>query len=92
MLLNGQASCFIGQGKYEEADHALQEALEKDSNNTDTLVNMVVLCQLSGKASEVCNRYLNQLTDSAPDHYLVREMQAKERDFNSLAKMYSTRA
>ena len=89
LLLNGQATCYIGQGKYEEADHALQEALEKDSNNTDTLVNMVVLCQLSGKAPEVCNRYLNQLTDSAPDHYLVKEMQAKERDFNSIAKMYT---
>ena len=89
LLLNGQATCYIGQGKYEEADLALQEALEKDSNNTDTLVNLVVLSQLSGKAPEVCNRYLSQLTESAPNHYLVKEFQIKERDFDSLAIQYA---
>nr|CAG4634949.1 EOG090X0A8E [Alona affinis] len=92
LLLNGQANCFIGQGKYEEADSALQEALEKDSNNTDTLVNLMVLSQLAGKAPEVYSRYLSQLTDSAPDHLLVKEFQAKERDFNSLANQYTASA
>nr|CAG4641896.1 EOG090X0A8E [Eurycercus lamellatus] len=89
LLLNGQANCFIGQGKFDEADSVLQEALEKDSNNTDTLVNLMVLSQLSGKAPEVFNRYLSQLTDSAPDHLFVKEFQAKERDFNSLIKQYA---
>merc|ERR1712136_78044 len=77
MLLNGQATCFISQGKYEEAESALQEALEKDSNNSDTLVNLIVLSQLSSKAPEVCQRYLSQLNDSAPDHPLVKEFSAK---------------
>jgi len=86
MLLNGQATCFISQGKYEEAESALQEALEKDSNNTDTLVNLVVLSQLSSKAPEVCQRYLSQLNDSAPDHPLVRDFSAKDRDFETFAK------
>jgi len=88
MLLNGQATCFISQGKYEEAESALQEALEKDSNNTDTLVNLVVLSQLSSKAPEVCQRYLSQLNDSAPDHPLVRDFSAKDRDFETFAKQY----
>nr|CAG4642678.1 EOG090X0A8E [Evadne anonyx] len=88
MLLNGQATCFISQGKFEEAESALQEALEKDSNNTDTLVNLVVLSQLSSKAPEVCQRYLRQLNDSAPDHPLVRDFSAKERDFETFAKQY----
>jgi len=88
LLLNGQATCFISQGKYEEADSSLQEALEKDSNNTDTLVNLVVLSQLSSKAPEVCNRYLSQLNDSAPDHPLVKDFAAKERDFDTFAKQY----
>jgi len=88
MLLNGQATCFISQGKFEEAESALQEALEKDSNNTDTLVNLVVLSQLSSKAPEVCQRYLSQLNDSAPDHPLVRDFAAKERDFETFARQY----
>ncbi len=89
LLLNGQATCFIGQGKYEEAESALQDALEKDSNNTDTLVNLVVLSQLSSKAPEVSNRYLSQLIDSAPDHPFVKEFQVKERDFDMHAKQYT---
>ena len=89
LLLNGQATCCIGQGKYEEAECALQDALEKDSNNTDTLVNLVVLSQLSSKTPEVCNRYLSQLIDSAPDHPFVKEFQAKERDFDILCKQYT---
>nr|CAG4648100.1 EOG090X0A8E [Moina brachiata]SVE93153.1 EOG090X0A8E [Moina brachiata] len=64
-LLNGQATCLIGQGKYEEAEAKLQEALEKDSNNTETLINMTVLSHLTGKSVETCNRSLNQLSDSA---------------------------
>ena len=33
------------QGKYPEAETALGEAIEKDPNNPETLVNMIVLAQ-----------------------------------------------
>nr|CAG4645692.1 EOG090X0A8E [Lynceus sp. MCZ IZ 141354] len=87
-LLNGQATAYIGQGKYEEAESALQEALEKDSNNSDTLVNLIVLSQLTGKTPEVCSRYVNQLKDSAPQHPFIQELSAKEREFERLAAHY----
>lgn len=53
LLLNGQATCFMGQGKYQEAQTALQEALEKDSNAPDALVNMTALSHYLGKPPEV---------------------------------------
>ena len=59
MLLNGQAVTFLAQGKYSEAESALNEAMEKDPNNVDTLVNMIVLSQHQGKAPEVRNHRQN---------------------------------
>lgn len=53
VLLNGQAVCFLGQAKYEEAEGALQEALDKDPNNPDTLINMMVLAHHTAKPPEV---------------------------------------
>lgn len=53
MLLNGQAVCYIGQEKYEEAEQALRESLDKDPNNYDTLINLIVLSQQTEKNQDV---------------------------------------
>jgi len=89
MLLNGQAVCLIGQGKYEEAEAALQEVMDKDSNNPDTLMNMIVLTRHLSKPVEVCNRYLAQMKDSYSDHQFVKDYHLKQNEFERLAQQYS---
>lgn len=89
LLLNGQATCFIHQGRYEEADSALQESISKDTNNADALINMIVLSQHSGKPPEVANRYLIQLQEFHKNHPFVKDYASKEAEFDRLVVQYA---
>jgi len=88
LLLNSQASCLILQQKYEQAEQLMHEAMEKDSNNPDTLINLILLTQHLGKPVEQCNRYMSQLKDGFPNHPWTKEYVQKEKDFDRLCQQY----
>jgi len=89
LLLNMLAVCYIAQGKYTDADTSLQEALEKDPNSADALINLFMTSSFVGKAPEVSNRFLSQLKDAHPNHPFVQDYYKKESEFEMVAKIFS---
>ena len=53
LLLVGQASVLILQQKYDEAEKLLQEAQQRDSNNAEALINLIIVSEQLGKGEEV---------------------------------------
>lgn len=49
LSLISQAVAEIHLGRYEEAEAALKQAMEKDPSNADAIANMIVLSILSGR-------------------------------------------
>ena len=48
LSLISQAICEIHLGRYEEAEAALKQVVEKEPNNADAIANMIVLSIISG--------------------------------------------
>lgn len=92
LLLNGKAAAELCSGRTEQAEVSLNESMEKDSNNADNLINMIVYSQFIGKPQEISNRYLSQLKDSHSEHQFVKDYAAKEREFDNICLQYTPSA
>jgi len=88
-LLNAQATCYIRMGKYDDAESIMQDAVEKDSNNADTTINMAVLSQLMGKSAELSNRMVSQMKSSHQGHKWAQDFAAAEEKFNRCVAAFS---
>ncbi|XP_055588180.1 coatomer subunit epsilon [Uranotaenia lowii] len=88
LLLNGQAVCYIGQQKYDDAENVLRECLNRDPNNYDALINLLVLSQQKEKTNSQFSRYLSQLLDEHKDSALVSNYNRKQSEFDRLVLQY----
>jgi coatomer protein complex subunit epsilon len=88
LLLNLLACCYAAQGKYHDVETVLQESLDKDPNNADTLINLFVNSNYVGKTPEVANRYFSQLKDAHANHPFVQNYYKKENEFDRVSKIF----
>ncbi|KAJ3038620.1 hypothetical protein HDV00_000464 [Rhizophlyctis rosea] len=88
-LLTGQAVCRMQAGRFSDAEELLLESLNKNPNDAETLANLAICANATGKPVDVANRYINQLKDVAPSHPFIEELQLKESFFDRSAQRFT---
>jgi coatomer protein complex subunit epsilon len=83
-LLNAAAVCNMHLGKWEEAETALKDAIQKDPNNQGALVNLALVCTQTAK-HPLAQRYLAQLKTSTKLHPWIQAVDRAEKEFDEAA-------
>jgi len=94
LLLNGLAATHLKKldkqpDEAKNAEKLLLQALEKNANDVDTLVNLSALYQHLRKPKEVVTRYLNQAKSRAPKHPWIKELEMLDQSWDRLVSRYS---
>ncbi|KAM0085202.1 hypothetical protein ACKRZS_002648 [Fusarium odoratissimum] len=84
--LVSQAVCELHLGRTEEAQAALEQALEKDADNADAIANLLVLNVISGNQSD---EFAQKLRSVKPDHQFLADLEEKSALFDKAATKYS---
>ncbi|KAF5672966.1 Coatomer subunit epsilon [Fusarium denticulatum] len=84
--LVSQAVCELHLGRTEEAQAALEQALEKDANNADAIANLLVLNVISGNQSD---EFAQKLKSVKPNHQFLADLEEKSALFDKAATKYS---
>ncbi|KAL7954840.1 coatomer subunit epsilon [Trichoderma compactum] len=87
--LIAQAVCEIHLGRLEEAQSALEQAIQKDPTNADGIANHLVLNSISGNSTE---ELLESLKKANPSHQLLLDLEEKSSLFDKAAEKYSAKA
>lgn len=88
--LVGQAVAELHLGRTEEAEVALNQALEADNADVQALANAIVLACIVGKSKEDRTRdLLEMLRQRDEEHYLVKDLAEKGSLFDTAAAKYA---
>ncbi|TFB04368.1 Coatomer subunit epsilon [Trichoderma ghanense] len=88
--LVAQAVCEIHLGRLEEAQSALEQALQKEPSNAEGIANLVVLNSIAGHNNT--EELLESLKKVNPHHQLVLDLEDKSSLFDKAAAKYSAKA
>ncbi|KAL7799026.1 coatomer subunit epsilon [Trichoderma ceciliae] len=87
--LVAQAVCEIHLGRLEEAQSALEQAIQKDPTNAEGIANLLVLNSISGNNTD---ELLESLKKMNPNHQLLVDLEEKSNLFDKAAAKYSAKA
>lgn len=86
--LNGLASAYIAMRRFDDAEKALNDALESDPESADTLANVVTLLVQAGKTGKSYMDAVAKLRAVAPTHPYVEAIGRAEDMFDRVAASY----
>ncbi|KAI9680663.1 MAG: hypothetical protein M1817_004103 [Caeruleum heppii] len=86
--LLGQAVAELHLGRLPEAEAAMQQAMDRDSNDADVLANNIVLSVISAKGAAPLT---SDLESSSPEHQFLLDVQAKSTQFDTASAKYSAK-
>ncbi|KAL3422977.1 coatomer subunit epsilon [Phlyctema vagabunda] len=86
--LVAQAIAEIHLGRLEEAESALDQALERDPQNAEAIANKIVLSVISGNDPK---ELVSTLASTTPEHIFLQDLQEKSDLFDKAATKYSAK-
>ena len=86
--LVAQAVSELHLGRYDEAQAALQQAIELNPNSADTIANLIVLNTLLGKKAEV-EQLKQQLAVVDGKHPQLADWEEKRAEFHRATSRYT---
>ncbi|KAH6609609.1 tetratricopeptide repeat-containing [Trichoderma cornu-damae] len=87
--LIAQAVCEIHLGRLEEAQSALELAIQKDPRNAEGIANLLVLNSISGNNTDELFESLKKVN---PNHQLLLDLEEKSNLFDKAASKYTAKA
>ncbi|KAI1176558.1 coatomer epsilon subunit-domain-containing protein [Nemania sp. FL0916] len=88
LTLVSQAVCELHLGRVEEAQSALEQALQKQPDYADAIANLLVLTVITGKDP---SELTSSLKKSAPQHPLLVDLEEKSDLFDKAASKFSAK-
>ncbi|GMF64826.1 unnamed protein product [Phytophthora lilii] len=86
LLLNGAAAAFMALRNFAEAERLLLEALAKDPQSEDTLVNLIAA---SAHLNKPTHQYIAQLQQVAPSSAWLENYVLLDRGFSDMAATFA---
>ncbi|KAL2418142.1 hypothetical protein ABEF95_005061 [Exophiala dermatitidis] len=88
-VLVGQAVAELHLGRHEEAEAALQQAMNLENADVQAIANSVVLASVMGKKADVVQGLLQQLQEKDDKHPLIRDLTERSAAFDAAAAKYA---